>query len=200
MPVPYSLPSVEVYTRTPSHNHPSSDLGAQITSLRSHNLVVPRPKQHAFGCEWWWRLVSPSTGGDWWVTCHNVIGVSPLLPPPFTYRGSVLLGRQLRALCLGTELEKRKKEKVRLSLSVSLVKGDRGGTRWRGLQGASHFVHVCRKGCYVCENVMEGGVGAMFGGNFWGVLWGVLQVWWTFVDIVWESFHVGWWLCSSNLF
>jgi len=51
-----------------------------------------------------------------------------LLPPPFTYRGSVLLGRQLRALCLETELEKRKKKSgVSISLSVPLDKGDRVG-------------------------------------------------------------------------
>ena len=49
--------------------------------------------------------------------------------PPFTYRGSVLLGRQLRALCLETELEKRKKKSgVSMSVSVPLVKGDRVGT------------------------------------------------------------------------
>ena len=40
-------------------------------------------------------------------------------PPPFTYRGGVLLGRQLRALCLETDLEKRKEKKwVSISLSV----------------------------------------------------------------------------------
>jgi len=54
------------------------------------------------------------------------IRVSPLLPPPFTYREGVLLGRQLRALCLETELEKRKnKSGVSMSVSVPLVKGDR---------------------------------------------------------------------------
>jgi len=54
-----------------------------------------------------------------------------LLPPPLTYRGRVLLGRQLRALCLETELEKRKKKSgVSMSVSVPLVqvKGDRVGT------------------------------------------------------------------------
>jgi len=52
--------------------------------------------------------------------------VSPLLPPPFTYRGGVLLGRQLRALCLETELEKRKKKSGdSMSVSVPLDKGDR---------------------------------------------------------------------------
>jgi len=49
MPVPYSPPSVGVYTRTPSHNHPCSAVGAQIISLRSHDLVVP--KLPACGCE-----------------------------------------------------------------------------------------------------------------------------------------------------
>ena len=58
--------------------------------------------------------------------------------PPFTYRGGVLLGQRLRALCLETELEKRKKEKLRLSVSVHLVKGDRVGT---GLGGKGMF-HV----------------------------------------------------------
>jgi len=61
--------------------------------------------------------------------------VSPLLPPPFTCREGVLLGQQLRILRLETELEKRKKEKRRLSLSVLLVKGDRVGTGLKGLQG-----------------------------------------------------------------
>jgi len=49
-------------------------------------------------------------------------------PLPFTYRGSVLLGRQLRDLCPETELEKRKKKSgVNISLSVLLDKGDRVG-------------------------------------------------------------------------
>jgi len=63
---------------------------------------------------------------------------------------------QLRARCLETELEKRKKEKVRsgLCLSVPLGKGGRVGTRLRGLQGVAHVVEVCLKGCYVVENVM----------------------------------------------
>ena len=60
------------------------------------------------------------------------IGVSPLLPSPFAYKGGVLLGLQLRALCLETGLEKRKKEKLRLSVSVPLVKGDRVGTELGG--------------------------------------------------------------------
>jgi len=51
------------------------------------------------------------------------IGVSPLLPPPFTYGEGVLLGQQLRALCLETELEKWKKQKARLSVSVPLLRG-----------------------------------------------------------------------------
>ena len=34
-----------------------------------------------------------------------------MLPPSFTYRGSILLGRKLRALCLETELVKKKKRK-----------------------------------------------------------------------------------------
>jgi len=52
--------------------------------------------------------------------------VSPLLPPSFTYGEGVLLGQQLRALCLETDLEKRKnKSGVSISLSVPLGKGDR---------------------------------------------------------------------------
>ena len=113
MPVPYSPPNVRAYTRTPYHNHSCSAVGAQITSLRSDDLVVP--KLPACECEWRWRLVSPSTGCDWWATCHNEscalysrlqggTGVSPLLPPPFNYGEGVPLGQQLRALCLETEL------------------------------------------------------------------------------------------------
>jgi len=50
------------------------------------------------------------------------------LLPPFAYRGSVLLGQQLRALCLETELEKTKKKSgLSISLSVPLDKGDRVG-------------------------------------------------------------------------
>ena len=49
-----------------------------------------------------------------------------MLPPPFTYRVNVLLGRKLRALCLETELDKRKKKNgVRMCLSIPLEKGDR---------------------------------------------------------------------------
>ena len=94
------------YTRTPSDNQQCSAVGAQIISLRSDDLVVP--KLPACGCEWWWRFVSPSTRGDWWATsaCHDEycarysrlrcdIGVSPLLPPPFTGDG-VFRGQQLR--------------------------------------------------------------------------------------------------------
>jgi len=58
-----------------------------------------------------------------------------LLLPLFTYGEGVLLGQQLRALFLETELEKRKKEKMHLSVSVPLVKGVRMGTGLRGLQG-----------------------------------------------------------------
>ena len=45
-----------------------------------------------------------------------------------------------------------------LSVSVPFVKGDRMGTWLRGLQGMWHFVQVCLEGCYVCENVLRGGV------------------------------------------
>jgi len=118
MPVPYLPPSVERYTRIPSHHHLCSAVGAQITSLKSDDLIVPRLP--ACGREWWKRLVSPSTGGDWWATCHNEscarnsrlqygIKVSPLLPHPFTYGESIHLGQQLRTLCLEIELEKRRR-------------------------------------------------------------------------------------------
>jgi len=39
------------------------------------------------------------------------IGLLPLLPPFFTYGEGVLLVQQLRALCLDTELETKKKRK-----------------------------------------------------------------------------------------
>jgi len=42
MPVPYLPPSVGSYTRTPSHNHSCSAVGAQIISLTSDDLVVPK--------------------------------------------------------------------------------------------------------------------------------------------------------------
>jgi len=79
------------------------------------------------------------------------IRVKPLLPLPFTYGEGVLRGQQPRPLCLETELEIRKKEKVcsSLSLSVLLGKGDRVGTRLRDLQGVGHVVEVCLEGCYV---------------------------------------------------
>ena len=82
--------------------------------------------------------------------------MSPLLPLPFTNREGILRGQQLRALCLETEVGKRKKEKVRsgLSLSAPLGMGDRVGTRLGGLQGVRHVVEVCLKGCSIVENVM----------------------------------------------
>jgi len=60
----------------------------------------------------------------WWATCHDEscdrysrlqcgIGVSPLLPLPFTEEEEgVLRGQQLRTLCLETELEKRIKKEL----------------------------------------------------------------------------------------
>jgi len=46
--------------------------------------------------------------------------------PLFTYGEGVLLGQQLRVLCLETELEKRKKKSgVNTTLSAPLDKGDR---------------------------------------------------------------------------
>jgi len=67
-------------------------------------------------------LVPGTVDSDVASECHSCC------PPPFSYRGSVLLGRQLRALCLETELEKRKKKSgVSISLSLPLDKGDRVG-------------------------------------------------------------------------
>jgi len=45
-------------------------------------------------------LVPGTVDSDVASECHL------LLAPPFTYRGSVFLGQQLRTLCLETELEK----------------------------------------------------------------------------------------------
>jgi len=188
MPVPYLPPNVGVYTRTPSHNHPCSAVGTQIIFLRSEDLVVP--KLSACGCEWWWIFVSPSTGGDCWATCHDEscarysrlrcrIGVLPLLPPPFTYRVNVLLGRKLRALCLETELDKRKKKNgVRMSLSIPLEKGDRVRTGWRGqsedrvkdMQICFQFVHCLH--LYICVVVLF-------------LRWERMFVWSRFLFFVW---------------
>ena len=56
MPVPYSPPSVESYSRTPSHDHSYSAVGAQITSLKLGDLVVPKlPRLQADVSDW----------GDW---------------------------------------------------------------------------------------------------------------------------------------
>jgi len=104
-PVPLSCPSLTRLPMWPVKAIPGplltttptcSAVGAQITSLNSDDLVVP--KLPTCGCEWCRRLVSPSTGGDWWATCHNescarysrlqcCIRVSFLLPPPF-YQGT----------------------------------------------------------------------------------------------------------------
>ena len=67
-----------------------------------------------------------------------------MLPPPFTYRGGVLLGQQLRALCLETEVEKRKKINLRSSVSVPLVKGDKVGPGLGGQGHESRCIGVCR--------------------------------------------------------
>ena len=140
MPVPYSPLSMQAYTRTPSRQPLVFGRRGTDHLLRSDDLVVP--KLPTCGCEVWRRLDSPSTGGDWWATCHDKscarysrlrcgIRVSPLRSPPFTYRGSVPLGRHLRVLCLETELEKRtKKSGFSISLSVPLDKGDRVRTVW----------------------------------------------------------------------
>jgi len=123
-------------------------------SLRSHDLVMP--KLPACGCEWWWRLVPPSTGGDWWATCHNescarysrlkcIIRVSPLLPLPFTCWEGVLCGQQLRNLCLETELGKRKKESgVSVAFSVPLGKGDRVRTVYRNIWNEVKLAQLIR--------------------------------------------------------
>jgi len=80
------------------------------------------------------------------------------MPPPFTYRGGVLLGRQLRALCLETELEKRKKKSgVSMSLSVPLDKGDRVRT---GCSTQADWFTACT----LCVCVHMGG-GTVLGEN-----------------------------------
>jgi len=169
MPVPYSPPNVGAYTRTPSHQ-PLVFSRRGTDHLSSDDLLMPKLSWPACRCEWWWRLVSPSTGGDWWATCHDEscarysrlqvqcgIRVSPLLPPraPFTYSGSVLLGRQLRALCLETELEKRqKKSGVSISLSVPLGKGDRVRAGYiysiGRLVSSVFIVCICTYGWWYC--------------------------------------------------
>jgi len=135
MPVPYPPPIVEVYTQTPSHKHPCSAVGAQIISLRLNDLVVP--KLPACGCEWWRRLVSPSTGGDWWATCHDesCARYSRLqcasechlcCPSPLhTEELSSLDGS--RGLCASRlfPFNWKKKSGVSISLPVPLDKGDR---------------------------------------------------------------------------
>jgi len=50
-------------------------------------------------------LVPGTVDSDVALECHLCC------PPPCTYREGVFLGQQLSALCLETELEKRKKEK-----------------------------------------------------------------------------------------
>jgi len=59
----------------------------------------------------------------------------PCLKRAVSYCTVLFKHPQLRALCIETVLEKRKKEKVCLSVSVPFVKGDRMGTWLRGLQG-----------------------------------------------------------------
>jgi len=46
MPVPHPPPNVRAYTRTPSHNHTRSAVGAQIISLRSANLFISTSAGH----------------------------------------------------------------------------------------------------------------------------------------------------------
>jgi len=109
----------------------------------------------------------------------------------------VLLGQQLRALCLETELGKRS---VCPCLS-SLLRG-RVGTRLIGLQGAGHVVQVYLEGCYVgdSENVVESSV-EPYVVEFCGERCGP-SGFASMMDVCWYSlreFHVGWWLSSSNL-
>ena len=49
-----------------------------------------------------------------------------MLPPPFTYRGGVLRGLQLRTLWLETELEKRKKDSGDCPCLFPLLRGQSG--------------------------------------------------------------------------
>jgi len=141
------------------------------------------PKLPACGREWCQRRVMTSTGGDWWSTCHVEscarysrlwcgIGVSPLLPPPFTYRGGVLCGLELRTLCLETELEKKKKKKivviVRGSCLFPLLRGTEWGLGWGGGK-ACDMLYKCvsRTAMYV---------------RMWGrVAWS--HVWWNFLCV-----------------
>jgi len=62
---------------------------------------------------------------------------------------------------------------VRLSVSVPLVNRDRVGTGLKGLQGASHLVHVCLDCCYVCQSVVEGSVQPCLVDFFWECCGGV---------------------------
>jgi len=59
MPVPYPPPSVEGYTQTPTHHNLCWTLRAQITSLTSEDLVVPRLSARGCHDERWERLVCP---------------------------------------------------------------------------------------------------------------------------------------------
>jgi len=52
VPVPYPTPSVEGYTRTPSHDHSCSTMRAEIISLRTGDVVVP--KLFECGCHGEW--------------------------------------------------------------------------------------------------------------------------------------------------
>jgi len=89
MPVPYSPPNVGAYTWTPSHSHydSCSAVEAQITSLRSDDLVVP--KLPACGCEWssywvsnkqhylsWWRRLVPPSCMRMWVMVQTGLSIN----------------------------------------------------------------------------------------------------------------------------
>jgi len=142
MPVPYSPPNVGAYTRTPFHQPlVFGRKGIDHLPYRSDDLVMP--KLPTCNREWCLRRVSPSTGGDWWATCHDEscarysrlrcdIGVSPLLPPPFTDREGVFRdsrGLQLRTQCLETWTGKRGKKIVALACPClyPLVRGKEWG-------------------------------------------------------------------------
>jgi len=105
-------------------------------SLRSDDLVVPQLP--ACGREWWRRLVPPSTGGDWWATCHDEsctrhsrlqcnIRVSPLLPPPLYLQRRCPPWTAAEGSVPRDWTGEKKKENLRSSVSVPLVKGDRVG-------------------------------------------------------------------------
>ena len=152
LPMSKSIPGLlRATTRARPYGHRSSPLGRMISSCPNclHADVsggedLSRHQQEVTGGQLVTMSLVPGTV-DSGVTSECHLCCSRSLPGE-----GVLVGQQLRALCLETELEKRKKENLRLSVSVSLDKGDRMGSGLKGLQGMRHVVQVCLEGCYVC--------------------------------------------------